>query len=166
MSFLALMAVTAPLVAVLEFRNDIPAVDRTTNREGNYLADVARTVAVEAGLRVMTRENVVVLLDANHRSLSDCAGKCEIETARLLGASYVVTGLLLKFGDQVRLSLRLHDTAQGTMLMGAAVAGNRVGALEAGLPDAMKRLLKPIAGGAVPADADQSSEAGAKRLAR
>jgi TolB-like protein len=134
----------APLVAILEFHNQVPGIDPKTNHDGSYLADVARTAAAEAGLRVMTRENVLVLLQANGRSMSDCVDKCEIDTARLLGASYVVTGTIIKFGSQVRLSLRLHDTAQGTLLMGAAVGGMEVGALESGLPEAMNKLLAPL----------------------
>ena len=156
---LTLLAAALPLVAVLEFRNVVPGADAKTNHDGSYLADVARTAAAEAGLKVMTRENVVVLLEANHRSLADCVGKCEIETARLLGASYVVTGALLQFGGQLRLSLRLHDTAQGTLLMGAAVAGGDVGAIESGTPDAMKRLLRPLLG------APDGDEQEAQRLA-
>ena len=158
---LTLLAAALPLVAVLEFRNDVPGIDAKTNRDGSYLADVARTAAVEAGLRVMTRENVVVLLEANHRSLADCVGKCEIETARLLGASYVVTGALLQFGGQLRLSLRLHDTAQGTLLMGSTVAGGDVGAIESGTPEAAKRLLKPLLG-APAGDEDEAQTLAAK----
>jgi hypothetical protein len=152
------------LVAILEFRNEIPGVDVKTNRDGDYLADVARTSAVQAGLQVMTRENVSVLLAANGKDPSDCIGKCEIETGRLLGARFVVTGALIQFGKQLRLSMRLHDTSTGMMLMGAAVGGAELAALEAGLPDAVSRLIGPVIArtGSVPAD---DSEVLAARLA-
>src|SRR5438045_4228520 len=85
-----------PLVAVLEFHNDVPGIDPKTNRDGNYLADVARTRAAASGLRVMTRENLVVLLRATGSTPADCIDKCEIETGRLLGADYVVSGTLIR----------------------------------------------------------------------
>src|SRR4051794_30252754 len=98
---LAAGAAEPPLLAVLEFRNEVPGVDRKVDRDGGYLADVARSVLAGHRLRVMTRENLVVLLGSSGRSVADCIDTCEIETGRMVGADYVLSGNILRFGDQL-----------------------------------------------------------------
>ena len=130
-----------PLLAVLEFHNEVPGIDRETDRNGDYLADVARTVVAARDLRVMTRENLVILLGTTGRSVSDCVDKCEIETGRLIGADFVLSGTIVRFGEELRLSMRLHQTSDGTMLAGEVVGGPDVKSLEEALPQAVSRLL-------------------------
>src|SRR5207302_41500 len=84
----------------------------------------ARGAIAARSLRVMTRENLVVLLVNSGRSVSDCIDKCEIETGRLVGADFVLSGVILRFGDELRLSMRLHETRGGTLLAGET-AGRR-----------------------------------------
>jgi TolB-like protein len=142
----AARAAEAPLVAVLEFRNEVPGIDKKTDRNGDYLADVARSALAARRLGVMTRENLVVLLRSSGSSVSDCIDKCEIETGRLVGAEFVLSGSMVQFGDELRLSMRLHDTRSGTLLAGDMVGGPDVRSLEAALPPALARMVSRIPG--------------------
>src|SRR5690349_8177744 len=93
-------------LVVLDFRNKLDDVD------GRYFADVVRAAAVRAdpSLQVITRENLLVLLQSTGKDLADCEGECEVETGRRIGADLVISGDLLKVGTQYKLNLRLHET--------------------------------------------------------
>ena len=58
-SLLAAVQPPAPLLAVLEFHNDVPGIDRSSDRAGNYLADVARNAVAARNLRVPPRHGTV-----------------------------------------------------------------------------------------------------------
>src|SRR4051794_28542556 len=128
-------AVEAPrpkLLAVLRLRNKLP---KPAAADTDFLTDALRAAALKAapGVRVMTRENVEVLLAQSGKKLEECEGSCEVETARLLGADYVATGELLRFGARLRVSLRLHETREGALLAGAQAKGGTLDELEADL---------------------------------
>jgi hypothetical protein len=68
--------------------------------------------------QVMTTENIRQLLPPG-KTLEDCVGDCEVEYGRSLGAHYMITGSLVKFGkkpNSMRLILKMHDTKKGTLL--------------------------------------------------
>src|SRR6266446_10998035 len=78
------------VVSVLELRNKLA-------REGSaidagYVADRLRAEVLGAGIgaRVISRENMLVLLQAQGKQLEDCEGECEVETGRRIGADLVV----------------------------------------------------------------------------
>src|SRR5438105_12616436 len=104
----ALLLATQTL-AVLEFKSKV----EEKGFDAGYFADKVRSTALEAlpGVQVMTRENVVVLLEAQGKKLEDCEGECEVDTGRLLGADYVVTGELFRVGSSYKLNLKMHETA-------------------------------------------------------
>jgi TolB-like protein len=131
------------LIAVLEFRNKLRDA---TEADAGYFAN-----AIRAGLkralpkaRVMTRENVLVLLKSAGRSLADCEGECEVDTGRRLGADLVVSGDLLRLGSRFKLDLRLHDTTDGQLVSGSAATGQSVEQLDDGLATALDALLAPL----------------------
>ena len=132
-------------LAVLEFRNKLAPQDRAAVDAG-YLAGQVRTAAVESApsLRVITKENLIVLLQATGKDLDSCEGECEVDTGRRIGADLVVSGELLKFGSSYKLDMRLHDTREGRMLSGATASGNTPDALDKNLAQAIARLLAPI----------------------
>src|SRR5260370_8417575 len=85
-ALLTLLA-TAPqptrLLAVLEFKNRVrPAEDV----DPAYFSNRVRTAALDAlpGLRLLTQENIMALLEASGRKLEDCEGECEADTGRPL----------------------------------------------------------------------------------
>src|SRR3954465_7394719 len=117
-------------LAVLEFRNKLTGPDRATVDAG-YLSGQVRTAAVESvpGLRVIPRENLIILLQSTGKDLESCEGECEVEPGRRIGADLVVSGEVLKFGSSYKLDMRLHDTREGRLLSGATASGNSPDAL-------------------------------------
>lgn len=82
-------------------------------------SDAVRGGVVEglagSGIKVMTRENMMVLLRSMGRS--DCAeGDCEIETARNIGADFVISGSVVHIEDSYVVTLKLHESREGSLL--------------------------------------------------
>ena len=142
----------AQLVSVLAVRSKLAAADRASFDPG-FFSDRIRGELLDSGadVRVMTRENLLSLLAAQGKTLQECEGECEVETGRKLGADFVVSGELLRIGATYKLSLRLHDTAGGTLLAAATASGATAEALDQGLGAAVKKLTAslPRAAGAV-----------------
>jgi len=139
---IALLA-AAQVVGVLEFRDKVPAAERI---DASYLSDQVRA-AVKAdlpGARVITRENMLVLLQAAGKDLADCEGECEVETGRRIGADLVVSGELLRFGTQYKLNLKLHDVRSAELLAGVAASGATADELDRNLRPSVDRLLEPL----------------------
>src|SRR5438874_9748793 len=90
---------TKALFAVLDFKNRIKGKD-ADSVDSVYFANQVRAAVKKTApqARVMTRENVIVLLQSQGKSLSDCEGECEVDTGRNLGADMVVSGDLIKIG--------------------------------------------------------------------
>ncbi len=80
-------------LAVLDFRDKLGGKEV----DAGYFADVVRSASLRAlpGLRVITKENLVVLLQSTGKRLEDCEGECEVDTGRRIGADLVVSGDLL-----------------------------------------------------------------------
>ena len=101
-------------LAVLEFKGE--------SIKGEVLdtfADAVRGGAVEAlagrRVQVMTRENMMVLLRAMGKK--DCSeGDCEVETARNIGADFVVSGSVVRIDGAFVVTLKLHETREGSLL--------------------------------------------------
>ena len=76
MIFALLLAAQAQVVAVLEFRDKVPAEQRI---DAAYLSDQVRSAAKQdlPGAKVITRENMLVLLQASGKDLAECEGECE-----------------------------------------------------------------------------------------
>ena len=154
----ALVAAGAPqgLLAVLELQSKLKPADRELIDAG-YFANRVRSAALDTlpGLRLMTRENMVSLLEASGKKLEECEGECEVETGRRLGADWVISGEVIKLGATYRLDLRIHDTHEGRMLAGAQASGKEPEALDAAVAVAVRKLLLPL-GAAVPAGAQRA----------
>ena len=120
--FLGLAIVAAPgaaradRLAVLEFEGD-----GSLETSGlKYLSDEVRGAALNVLRRgsweVITRDNMLVMLESNRDNLVACEGECEVETGRLLGADLVVAGVQLRLGSQLRVQLKAYDTRTGNLL--------------------------------------------------
>ncbi|MCB9541628.1 MAG: SUMF1/EgtB/PvdO family nonheme iron enzyme [Myxococcales bacterium] len=136
-------AVAAEKLAVLELHN--PA--GLDQQAADYLTDRIRAAALTTlgdRVRVLTRENLVALLPPG-ADLADCAGAaCEVELGRRLGAGYVISGELLRFGPALKLNLKLHATADATLLAAEAASGDDVAALEAAVAPTTAALLAKL----------------------
>lgn len=140
---LLLAASTSPVrtLAVLEFDNATgEAIDRV------YFSDKVRETVNQLApqLAILTRENVQQLLAANGKKLEDCGAECEVETGRLLGADVVISGRLTKVGARYKLSMRLHSTAQGTLLGSATASGKTTEEIDDATAGAVEDLLAPL----------------------
>ena len=147
---IVLLAAAVPqqrVAAVLELHNKLDAADRNLV-DASFLTDVVRQQVLENApqLKLMTRENVISLLEASGKKLEECEGECEVDTGRRLGADIIVTGELLRFGKGYRLNLRLHDTHSAQLLSAAVASGDTPEALEKDLNRAVARLVQPLSG--------------------
>ena len=135
----------SPLVAVLEFHNRLQGDDRNA-LDANYLANAVRAAVKRArpASRLMTQENIQVLLASAHKTLEECQGECEVDTGRLLGADLIVTGDMLRVGSHLKLDLRMHDTRSGQLVAGSTAGGSSVDELDADLPRAVNDLVAAL----------------------
>ncbi len=127
-------------LAVLELRNFTKDL---TRENAQYFTDVVRSAALKAQpqLEVMTRENLLVLLQASGKDLANCEGECEVDTGRRIGADQIVSGEIQKLGTLYKLSLRLHDTREGRLLASTQASGKTVEELDASAQRAAEELL-------------------------
>jgi TolB-like protein len=132
----------AALLAVLDFKSKL----RDDAVDASYFSNQVRAAALRQArtVRVMTRENILVLLESQGKKLEDCEGECEIDTGRRLGADYVVSGEILRVGSSYKLDLRLHETRDGQLLGGAAASGHTVDELDANATGVIGELLAPL----------------------
>ena len=131
-------------IAVLELRNpaSLPA------HETAYLTDRVRAAALQLPHErffVLTRENLVEHLPPGV-DLAACEGACEVETGRNVGADYVLTGEVIRFGDSLRVLMKLHDTKAGRLLGNERASGPRVTALESPVEKSAAQLFSKLAG--------------------
>jgi hypothetical protein len=92
---------------------------------------------------VVSRENLVVLLQASGKTIEQCEGECEVETGRLVGADLVVSGEALTVDGIFKLSLKLHATKSGRMLSGSVASGASFDQLDGDVQRAVFELLRP-----------------------
>lgn len=129
-------------LAVLEFENEIQGneIDRV------YFSDQVRGAARDEvpSAQVMTRENTQQLLKTYGKRLEDCSGECEVETGKLLSADYVISGRITRVGTRYKLTLRMHDTANGTLLSAKTASGKTVDELDDELLKVVAQLLATL----------------------
>ena len=131
-------------IAILELAN------RTKHQvsldEINFLTNEMRQVAgylPSSEFLVMTKESIEVLIDPS-KSLEDCVGTCEVETGRLLGADWILTGEVIRFGKSLRVSIKLHETQSGQYLAGESLKGKEVEDLELPIQQSTLKLVYRI----------------------
>ena len=130
------------LVAVLELHKKLKGKD-AEDVDATYFGNAVRTALKRQApqAQVMTRENVLVMLEAQGKNLADCEGECEVDTGRRLGADLVVSGEIIRVGSRLKVDLRLHDTRSGQLLSGAAATGKNVDELDAAVESAVRQLV-------------------------
>ena len=129
-------------VAALELLN--PA--KLPQQEVAYLSNLVRQATAklpEDGYSVITRENITAMLPPD-RKLEDCVGECEVETGRLLGVQWLISGQVVKFGRSLRISLNLHHSKSGEIRGSEVVKGEVVEDLEVPITNATLRLLSRV----------------------
>jgi TolB-like protein len=99
-------------LAVLEFSG--PLDDAVRMMLSDEVRGVALKAVAEHHCSVMTRESMAVILKDMGRECKE--GDCEVETARNIGADFVVSGIVAKIEGSFVATLKLHETARGSLL--------------------------------------------------
>ena len=131
-------------VAVLELINRAPAL--VTVDEVKYLTNELRSVASYLPrdlYLVLTKESLEVLIDPK-LNLEECVGSCEVKVGRLVGAKWIITGEVVRFGESLRVSLKLHQTETGQFLKGESIKGKTVEQLEEAIHYSALNLMKGV----------------------
>jgi TolB-like protein len=133
---------SSPLIAVLAFTDRLQGLDKNS-LDRNYVSNAVRAAVkrTRPASRLMTQENIQVLLASAHKTLEDCQGECEVDTGRLLGADIIVTGDLLRVGSKLKLDMRMHETKTGQLISGSDASGKSVDELDSDLPRAVNELM-------------------------
>ena len=139
---LAAAAPAARVAAVLELRNKLEGADRNLV-DAAFLTDVVRQQVLEdaPSVKLMTRENVLTLLEASGKKLEECEGECEVDTGRRIGADQIISGEIQKVGTKYKLTLRLHDTHEGRLLASSIGSGKTIDELDEGAQKAAEDLF-------------------------
>ena len=102
-------------VAVLEFRG--VGIDENILHK---LSDQTRRAATETLPQqeyiILTRENILMILDDMGKDVSCFEGSCEVEIGRNIGSDLLVTGNILKIEQHYSLTLTLYRTQDGSVL--------------------------------------------------
>lgn len=154
--FLPLLAFNGPAwarsnskVVVLDL-HDYAGLERA---QALYVSDLIRGVAARLPKDtyfVITRENILESLPPG-TDLATCEGECEVETGRKIGADFVVSGEILPWGGQFKVSLKLHETITSSLLGSESAAGKDLAALERSVMDATAGLLARLPGASLAA---------------
>jgi hypothetical protein len=136
-------------LAVLDFRNFAADLKPENVR---YFADRVREATLQAApqMEVMTRENLLVLLQASGKDLAQCEGECEVDTGRRIGADAIISGEIQKLGSSYKITMRLHETHAGRLLGASVASGTTLDELDASAAQATARLLEPLSRPASP----------------
>ncbi len=142
-------------VAVLELKNSSKGLVK--DEELSFLSNLIRQASgrlPQDKFMVMTQENILALLPPETK-LEDCVNECTITTGRMLGADYIVTGEVVKFGASLRVALKLHESASGALKSSDTISGNKVEELEGNIQGSAVGLF---------ADLEPSLKRSAERL--
>lgn len=129
-------------MAVLELKNKAGF----SREEVEYLSSLLRRLAsseLAQSFIVYDKENITELLppDVN---LEDCEGQCAVETGRNINATYIITGTIIRFGKNLRISIDLHDTRSGRLIGSEVASGKDINDMESGIQEAGGRLLRKL----------------------
>jgi hypothetical protein len=127
-------------LAVLDLRNFAPQLSTANIR---YLTDVVRQVALRVAPKadVMTRENLLILLQVTGKNPEECEGECEVDTGRRIGADLILSGDIQKLGLTFKISLRMHNTKDGRLISAALAEGSSPEKLDGAVMKAAEEIF-------------------------
>lgn len=132
---------TGQSLAVLEFE-----VGKGIDLDRLYFSDLVRgrVRAAAPTLFLMTRESTEVILKEFGKSMADCAGECEVDVARKLGADYVISGRITRVGSRLALTLRLHSSADARLIGSEEARGQNADEMVDRVGTAVASLMKQL----------------------
>jgi len=132
---------TIKRIAVLEFRG--VGIEPTILLK---LSDQSRGAAVDIldkeEYLIMTRENMMQVLEDMGKDASCMEGSCEVEIGRNIGADVVITGDILQIKNIYVLTLKLYETKNGALLKTQEVENADLLALKTDTYEQSLQLLK------------------------
>lgn len=127
-------------VAVLEFTGS-DNEDLTS-----ILSDQARAGALDQldplTYSIITRENMMQILEDMGKDATCLGGSCEVDLARNIGADLVISGTISQLGDVQLVMLKLHQSDSGTLLAMEKVQGADPVALVEATFEGVQQLLR------------------------
>jgi len=156
LALLAFSAQAAPearkLIAVLPLdarRTAVSAEElKAQGIDPGYIEDTIRgaTVRVLPSYTVMDRDKQIEIINAlPEEQIKKCAeGVCEAELGKLIGAEFVLSANLTKFGEEYKVVVKVHDVRTGALLRTSEATGPDAAELGKGLAAATKDVLRPL----------------------
>ncbi len=129
-------------IAVLHLKNQA----KLTEDEILYLTSQIQEwvqVKTKNQYQVITQENISVL-QSSDQTLENCIeSACEIDIGQKLGAYLLITGALIRFGNQTQIKciLNLHETESRKMLSIQTIKAKHIDELEKKLPTFVNQLI-------------------------
>lgn len=127
-------------IAVLDLKSSARDLNPDDVR---YFGDLVRGATLKAApqLEVMTRENLLALLQSTGKDLANCEGACEVDAGRRIGADAIVSGEVLKIGTRFKVTMRLRETHEGKLLGAAVATGHSIDELDDSVTKAVGQLF-------------------------
>ena len=112
----------------------------------SILSDQARAGALDQldplTYSIITRENMMQILNDMGKDATCVEGSCEVELARNIGADLVISGTMTEVGGVQMVMLKLHQSDTGTLLAMERVQGTAPIQLVEETSDGVRRLLR------------------------
>ncbi|MEC7983680.1 MAG: hypothetical protein VX278_00870 [Myxococcota bacterium] len=108
-------ALAGKFLAVLEFRGSGLQM-QVLQKLSDQSRDAALHTLPKDQYAVMTRENMMMVINDMGKDSSCMEGGCEVEIGRNIGADFIITGDILQLGDLYMLTLKLYETGSGRLL--------------------------------------------------
>ena len=133
----------------LAFAEQVAVLEFTGSGDENLigiLSDQARAGALDQldplQYSILTRENMMQILEDMGKDATCIGGSCEVELARNIGADLVISGTITALGDVQVVMLKLHRSDTGALLAMEKVQGSEPVALVEETFRAAKSLLR------------------------
>ncbi|MEC7987186.1 MAG: PEGA domain-containing protein [Myxococcota bacterium] len=127
------MAFAEVRLAILEFQGigvDKSALHFLSDRVRSGVLEVSKDIRIDGEeLIIMTRENMMAVLEDQGKTAADCVGECEVELAKNIGADYVISGEVGKVGSLYVLTIKIHETARANLLGSENVEARQIESL-------------------------------------
>lgn len=136
-------ATASSRVAVLDFSNQTDLLESEVDYITSLVRSSTRKTLPSSQYIIMTRENILEMLPPG-QTLANCLGECAVETARNIDANFVVTGELVRFGGEFRITLTLHETRNGNLLSSVHVGAENILGLEVPIRAKTVELFSPL----------------------
>ena len=133
------VASASQLVAVLEFGG--AGVHDAVLLKLSDSARVAARKALSTDYGLLTRENMVQILQDNEVDPSCIEGTCEVETGRNIGAEWIITGDVATLEGKYFLTLKLYQTETGQLMSATETTADTVVQLIDALAPTTQQLI-------------------------